>query len=823
MQKSKYGLTKIVIWDKIFFEVMTLSDFMKKFGQTGLAMPIDGQCFVTDGFRFTVITEKILRVEEQKNNKFCDMPTQAILNRGLDKVETKFSLKNNLVTAKTPTTTFFYDIKAKKMMAVALEDGRYVTEFHRGNLKGTGRTLDNTNGFCKLSDGVISTDGVAVLDDSRSLILTEDGHIIKREFAEKDEYYFAYGYKYDDALHDYFRISGNPPLIPRFALGNWWSRYKAYTQDEYEALMNRFEEEKIPITVATVDMDWHWVDVEKKFGKEAGKIRTKNNFMEKVYSVMFPGWTGYSWNTELFPDPEGFLRFLKEKNLHVTMNLHPAGGCRFFETEYENFCRFCGRDPSKKEVIPFDLSDDKFIEGYFKYLHHPHEEKGVDFWWIDWQQGKNSDVPGLDPLTALNYYHYKDNDSDKKRGLILSRFCGAGAHRYPIGFSGDTFMTWASLNYQPYFTSTASNIGYTWWSHDIGGHTFGVRDDELYLRWVQYGVFSPVMRLHSTSNEFMGKEPWMYRSFAREGATKALRLRHRLIPYIYHMNYLTHEYGLPLVRPMYYKYPREKDAYSVPNEYMFGTELIVCPITEKIDPRTELAGTDCFIPEGRYTDIFTGRIYEGKQKLRLYRDEASIPVLAKEGAIIPLYPENIGNSTENPEEYDILVYRGTGNIDLYEDDGTTNNFKNGAYCLTPIFVVEEENNITFAIFQIQGDRSVVPEKRTFNIYFRDIADVEKIEVSINFENAKAQITKDRTIKVSVVDIDPTEDYIRIELKNIEPLRNPPKKELLTSLFARVQGGNDIKRVLLEPMLKDGKDTLVPGYLKGPIEEINALK
>ena len=242
--------------------------------------------------------------------------------------------------------------------------------------------------------------------------------------------------------------------------------------------MNRFVKEKIPITVATVDMDWHWVDIEKKFGAEAMKIYDKNNLMEKVYSVIFPGWTGYSWNTELFPDPDGFLKFLHNKNLRVTMNLHPSAGCRFFEDAYNDFCKFMGRDSSTKESIRFDLSDDKFIEGYFNYLHRPHENKGVDFWWIDWQQGKNSDVEGLDPLSALNRYHYIDNNRNGRRGLILSRFSGAGAHRYPIGFSGDTFMTWASLNYQPYFTSTASNIGYTWWSHDIGGHREGFGDGD---------------------------------------------------------------------------------------------------------------------------------------------------------------------------------------------------------------------------------------------------------------------------------------------------------------------------------------------------------
>ena len=171
---------------------------------------------------------------------------------------------------------------------------------------------------------------------------------------------------------------------------------------------------------------------------------------------------------------------------------------------------YLGINPDSKKTIEFDMTNKEFVEAYFKFVHHPHENAGVDFWWIDWQQGNNGGASGIDPLWMLNYFHFKDMEKRGRRGLILSRYGGLGSHRYPIGFSGDTIVTWKSLEFQPYFTATASNVGYTWWSHDIGGHMNGYKDNELALRWYQFGVFSPINRLHSSSNPFCGKEPWNY-------------------------------------------------------------------------------------------------------------------------------------------------------------------------------------------------------------------------------------------------------------------------------------------------------------------------
>ena len=164
----------------------------------------------------------------------------------------------------------------------------------------------------------------------------------------------------------------------------------------------------------------------------------------------------------------------------------------------------------------------------------------------------------------------------------------------------------------------------------------GEQDDELYLRWLQYGVFSPINRLHSSNSDFMGKEPWKRCWAVETVAERFLRLRHKLIPYLYSANYQTHAQGIPLCMPMYYRYDCE-DAYQAKEQYIFGSQLLVCPITEPMDRQLNLASADVWLPEGRWTDIFSGRIYRGGRWVRMYRDLDTIPVLAPAGAIVPMY------------------------------------------------------------------------------------------------------------------------------------------------------------------------------------------
>ena len=516
--------------------------------------------FKYDGGRISVLTDCAVRWE---TGAVTDLPSQRIWYRNISEPGFELERTTDKVRIKTSRALFEFDLKRNRA-AVTPNGFKCVTSFSHSALPGTRRTLDMTDGRVRLDAGLVSRKGASMLDDSDSLLL-EGSDFVERKDCGFDRYYFAYGNRYRECITDFFKLSGGVPLIPRFAFGNWWSRYHAYSADEYLNLMRRFEKEGIPFTVATVDMDWHWVDVKKRFGADAVKPSSDSAIAFRMGKMSSPGWTGYSPNTELFPDFKAFLKELNAMNLSVTMNLHPAQGIRPFEDCYDEFARYMGRDPSKKETIGFSLKNRKFIEAYFDVALRPFEKNGVRFWWIDWQQGKKSDVPGLDPLWALNHMHIADMASTGKRPLILSRYAGIGSHRYPLGFSGDAAMTFATLNFQPYLTACATNAAYTWWSHDIGGHHMGYKDDELYLRWLQFGVFSPIMRLHSTSDEFMGKEPWKYSDSVKESAVKYLQLRHKLIPYIYSLNYRTYKYGRALIEPMYYTYD-ENEAYKAENQ-----------------------------------------------------------------------------------------------------------------------------------------------------------------------------------------------------------------------------------------------------------------
>lgn len=754
--------------------------------------------FKTSHMRLTLLTPCLLRLE---TGVFTDLPTQTVWNREFPKVNCTWGQKDGIFTLKTGECIFRISIAKRKMLSVTLKDGSTVRDFEKGNLLGTARTLDMVNGATKLEKGILSRSGVAVMDDSRSKLLDQEGTILPRESCS-DQYFFAYGHDYRRALRDFFALTGPVPLIPKYALGNWWSRYKAYTQAEYKALMEAFIHRKLPVTVATIDMDWHWVNVLERFGTDAlpGEGITAQ---EKWYNANCPGWTGYSWNTELFPDHRALLKWLKEKGFHITLNVHPSQGIRPYEDCYENMALAMGYDPNHRQRIPFDITNPKFVEAYFDAVHHPHERDGVDFWWIDWQQGKVTAVPGLDPLWALNHYHTLDASAGEKRPLILSRYAGLGSHRYPLGFSGDTFATWQSLAFQPYFTNTAANAGYTWWSHDIGGHQFGVQDDDLYVRWLQYGVFSPINRLHSTCNEFMGKEPWKRSWAANTVSEKFLRLRHQLIPYLYSANYRTHTEGIPLCEPMYYSCDCD-EAYEAKNQYLFGSQLLVCPVTTPADKNLNLAKTRVWLPEGRWTDFFTGRIYKGGRWVDMHRDLDSIPVLAGEGAIVPMYHSAETNDLSLEQPLDIHIWRGNGSFDLYEDDGETNSPE---HALTRMTVTEKGSTLRFVIHPAQEVGKPLPGSRYFNLIFRDI---DHARVTAN------GIPMKFTRKGIPLMIEPAEEIV-VDLTEIITSVNPPREQLRTDLLTRVQGEVVWKNAVLNSIKK------MPGFVRDALAELDALE
>ncbi len=489
--------------------------------------------------------------------------------------------------------------------------------------------------------------------------------------------------------------------MPRYVLGLWWSRYWAYSADDLKALVGDFQSRDIPLDVLVVDMDWHTPD----------------------------GWTGYSWNRQLFPDPPAFLDWVHSQNLHVTLNLHPADGVQKHEDAYPQFAQALGRDPSTGEGIPFRCADKAFMENYFALLHHPMEDEGVDFWWLDWQQGNASDLKNLDPLPWLNHLHFRDAARRGKRSMLYSRWGGLGNHRYPIGFSGDTYATWDSLRFQPYFTATAANVAYGWWSHDIGGH-FNADEPELYARWVQFGALSPCLRLHSTKDPLAERRPWAFPTPFYEAAKAAIQFRYQLLPYLYSAARAASPQGLSLSTPMYYDYPDSDDAYLARDQYFLGDQLIAAPIVTPADSQTGLAEFDVWLPKGTWIEYTTLETFTGPRWVRLRGDLNRMPLFARAGAIVPL-ARGLKSTAEFDGRYLVVnLFPGAdGHFDLYDDDGTTDAYQRGQYAVTALELKQTDQAITFSVGAAQGDFPGLPAARTFELRLRGVTSPRKVLIN----------------------------------------------------------------------------------------------
>ena len=707
-------------------------------------------------YRFTVLTPSLIRMEYSACGIFEDRASQSVFFR--DFPETAFSKEyrngdlvietENLILIYQEDAPFAQDTLSVKLKIEPASTWHYGEAFE--DLGGTTQTLDNVNGRTELDRGVCSRNGFSVMDDSGTMLLNEDGWVEVRRPGTVDCYFWGYGFRYLDAVKDLYRLTGVPPMLPAYALGNWWSRYHDYTQKEYQELVLRFEREEIPFSVSVVDMDWHITKIPEEYHNGDGKEFTS-------------GWTGYSWNKELFPDYKGFLKFLKDHNLKTSLNLHPAQGVGCHEDMYEEMAKACGIDPATKERVRLDVLSPEFMEKYFDILHHPYEKDGVDFWWMDWQQGtsywwlheENKDGKMqderevLDPLWMLNHLHIADIQRNGKRPMFFSRFSGPGSHRYPVGFSGDTYVTWASLDFQPYFTATASNIGYGWWSHDIGGHMGGFRDDELITRWLQFGVFSPINRLHSSNTEFIRKEPWCFEETTERIMKYWLRFRHRMFPYIYTMNYRNHRELEPLVQPMYYAHPKKSAAYDVKNQFMFGSELMVAPITQPNNSVTRMGSTKVWLPEGDWFDFFSGLHYASKKgrTLRVHRKINEYPVFAKAGAIVPMQKHHL---LEAGDDLEVVVFPGADNrFTLYEDAGDGSEFERGAYAQTEM-TLEWGDAPVFTVKPARGDLSLLPKTRGYQFALRGFSETVSVEVLVDGNKTAADVVYDKKTRAMTV-------------------------------------------------------------------------
>ncbi len=691
-----------------------------------MALPCPENVFVSGKRRITFITPRLLRCEWAEDGRFEDRRTIAVVNRNLGRVELtvekqpgKYVISSGCVTVETADS----DQKFSGSSLQVRFDGKVwnMDMPSDGNLKGSYRTLDccEADEFIryspegeiieqhkiKLGDGFISRDGWSRIDDSNNAVIDlQNGRpwVAARPEGERQDFYlFFYGHDYRGALRDASGVFGRQPLIPRYALGYWYSRYWAYNDEELCRLSESFDRAGIPLDVLVIDMDWH-----------------------------LEGWTGYTWDKRYFPDPDGFLRELKRRGLKITLNLHPAEGVGKHEAQFEKMAAAMGLDPEKTDRVPFDICSMRYMDNYFKLLHHPEERRGVDFWWMDWQQGESTAIRGLDTLPWINRLHWEDMEKRDKRPLIFSRFAGPGSGRYAVGFSGDTYSTWKSLAYQPYFTAAAANVLYGYWSHDIGGHMPGKIAPELYLRWIQYGVFSPILRTHTTKNPEAERRFDAFPPFYRDLMIEAVNLRYELVPYIYSEMKKAADESLSLCRPLYYDFPEDENAYSRQMTYFFGNEMLAAPVTVPGDERASVSEFAVHLPEGEWFDIAHGRMVNGGRMLEGSYLFSEIPLFVRPGPVIPGQSPRLRLNEKSYSRLVMNIYPGEkGGYQMYEDDGISIDYLSGRYAVID-FRHERKNGFRqISVRRISGDFNGFAGRRKFEVRLHCVIPPQRVEVN----------------------------------------------------------------------------------------------
>lgn len=657
-------------------------------------------------YRISILTDRLVRLEYSPTGVFEDRPTQRIIYRNFPK--TKFTVTHSETLIQIVTDYFTIDyVKEKPFQGSKVTPGNtlkitlnksdrtwYYGHPEARNYGTINYSLDDFKGHLKLSKGLYSTDGFTYIDDSESLILNENGTYSSRENKEMDLYVFIYRKDLGLCLKDYFTLTGYPQMIPRYALGNWWHKDYNYTNNEVNKLVKKFKEEEVPISVFMLGNKWH---------TDKDPINFDTNQL----------------------DPGILKQTLATNNIKLAITVNPSNTIQKGSTSYQEIASVLG-DTGKINFLPLDNNK---LNIYSSYVINNLLNQGAEIFNIDYNNPKD-----LNGLALLNNYHYAIEEMQtNKRSIVLTRNHGIAVHRMGIITTGKTLVDWNTLSVIPRYNSSASNMGLSYIVNAIGGYYKGTENFELYIRYIQLGVFSSMLVLSSDSSKYYKREPWRWNASQQEIIVNYLQLRNKLIPYLYTEAYIYHKNGSPIIQPLYYKYPKIYDEPTYKNQYFFGSQMLVCPITKKKNTVMNRVVQRLFIPEGVWYELNSGKKYLGnKYYMSFYRDE-DYPVFCKEGAIIVM---SLDEDTNNPVNLEVDVFPGSnGNYKLYEDDGITNNFKNGSFAITDYTFNYAKDKFELTI-KPSGSQGLVPDLRNYKVRFRN-TNSASITVSDGVNNVKA--------------------------------------------------------------------------------------
>ncbi len=719
-----------------FFEPSAISSVPPSI-QSGVQAPAQ-DVIVEGAARFTVLTEHCIRMEYAPTYGFVDAPTLFAIRRDLRLPSVSVSRSNGALQIDTGKMKLTYQPDGKSFhagnLSVLYNDG--VSSFtwkpgdqNEHNLGGAVATLDGVGEAFPLPDGLLARDGWFLLEDSGQPVLI-DGWIHQRTGGgprikgwptgwnpDKDWYLFAYGQQYKTALRSLTEISGPVPMPRREVHGSWYCRWYPYTTEQFREIVQGYKDHDFPLDILVMDMEWH-TKKEARYGYgHAGQL----------------GWTGYTWNKTLIPDPEGFLAELRRQGIFTVLNDHPHDGVRDHEACYPAFKAMLG--PQYPENPPFSAADPQYMKAYFEAAHIPIERQGVDFWWVDWQQDYLIPwvprVPGLRHLPWLNHLYFQHSMQDGQRGQGFSRWGGWGDHRNPIQFSGDTDGSWPMLEFEIYFTLASGNAGCFFWAHDIGAFTSGFgtpQDSELFTRWVQFGALSSSLRLHSYTT--VDRRPWLWGKQFENAMRDAYRLRSRLFPYIYSSVRQCYDQALPLLRPMYLDYPASEETYQHKTQYMLGDHLLVAPIVAPGKGPDYIAEQAVWFPEGAWYHFFTGERVEGGQIRMVTARLTEIPLYFRAGTPIAMQPYTPNMSTAIIQTLIVRCYPGaSGKSVLYEDDGRSEGYLKDAFARTGLDYRYESGKVTLRIDACLGSYADQPQERSYRIELPATAKADSARVN----------------------------------------------------------------------------------------------
>lgn len=698
---------------------------------------------VTSGnARFTVLSPWVIRMEYSNSTTFEDRATLMAVNRySADVPAFKVAdLSNNLMSISTSAVTLTYakgqPFTPSTLYATSPNGNWKFGDVDTKNLLGTIKSLDL---LCTISLnctenagtrihyeslhcgwGVVTRGAFTTIVDTGNYIMSSvQGSwfdVNARNQDLQDVYLFGHAQNYRQALQDYTNLAGKTPLMKKPMYGAWYTRWFDFDNSDIEQLLHMYETYSLPLDVLVLDMNWHKKDA----------------------------WTGVSWDKQLYPFPADTISMLHHKGLLVAANIHDAEGVGIYEDTYPQIATAMGMNPAMNQTILFSPMN-------ATYMHALEDialaATGFDFFWIDWQQGGMfGGTPGFQLNPTFITDHVRSTNSIRRginqRDQILARWGGMGSHRYPVGFSGDVSeLSWECFAFQPYFSVTGANVAYGFISNDLVGPA---NDHELHVRWMQFGAFSGVLRIHDRGMSAGSCWPdcpivnmWQLPDLYFVPIQQIMAARVALMPYMYTESRSSFDSGVPLVYPMYYDSPNEAAAYAMgPDgtnaQYMFGPSILVAPVTTAAGNSALLATKNSiFIPAGAWYDDVFGVLVTGPTTISRSYYLAEMPMFMKGGAIIPRIPNptKIGASSAALVDMDISIYPGlaSNSYAIYDDDGTSLDYIRGASGMitTVSYSFNSQTQVTVVVEGVVGATPVATSRiiRLFLVGRNPIASV----------------------------------------------------------------------------------------------------